>query len=150
MVGEIRDTETAELAIRAALTGHLVFATLHTNNAPEAMYRLQNMGIPFYMVAAVLRASIAQRLIRKKCSACNAAGCSVCAGTGYAGRTVIAEILLMTSALADCISRGIQAEELRRTLEQGGYRTLLDDAEEKVRAGITTGEEIKRELGIPL
>jgi general secretion pathway protein E/type IV pilus assembly protein PilB len=149
MVGEIRDAETAELAIRAALTGHLVFATLHTNNASESIYRLQNMGIPFYMISTVLRAVIAQRLIRKTCKACNTAGCPACTGTGYNGRTVIAEILIITAALSDLISRGILAEDMRRTLEESKHRTLHDDAEEKVTEGITTGGEIKRELGIP-
>ncbi|GHV88911.1 general secretion pathway protein GspE [Spirochaetia bacterium] len=149
MVGEIRDIETAELAIRAAMTGHLVFATLHTNNASESVFRLHNMGLPFYEIAAVLKAVIAQRLIRKRCTACNAAGCPACVGTGYSGRTVIAEILLITTTLADSISRGILAEDMRHTLAQSGHRTLYDDAEEKVSRGITTGKEVQRELGAP-
>jgi type II secretory ATPase GspE/PulE/Tfp pilus assembly ATPase PilB-like protein len=148
LVGEIRDTETAELAVRAALTGHLVFATLHTNDAPEAVYRLQNMGIPAYMVAAVLRAVIAQRLVRKVCVGCGASGCVLCAETGYRGRTVAAEILVFTTELSNLISGGIPPEKLRLALGKKGYKTFFDDAKEKADAGITTPEEIKRELGV--
>jgi len=148
MVGEIRDVETAELAIRAALTGHLVFATLHTNNAIEAVYRLQNMGIPAYMVAAVLRLAVAQRLIRKLCPVCNSAGCSQCNQTGYSGRTVIAEFVPVTVELSDLISGGPDIEKLRTYLKKQGYKTLFDDAMEKINAGITTESEIRREMGI--
>jgi len=147
MIGEIRDIQTAELAIRAALTGHLVFATLHTNNAIEAVYRLQNMGIPSYMVAAVLRLAIAQRLIRKSCTVCNTTGCSHCSHTGYSGRTVIAEFIPVTADLCDLIANGPDIEKLRSYLEKQNYKTLFDDAEEKVAAGISTKLEIKRELG---
>ena len=148
MIGEIRDIETAELAIRAALTGHLVFATLHTNNATEAVYRLQNMGIPAYMVAAVLRMVIAQRLIRKVCAECKTAGCSFCSHTGYRGRTVIAEFIPIDLALSDLISGGIIIEELRKYLQKSHFKTIFDDAEEKAASGITTEAEIRRELGV--
>jgi general secretion pathway protein E/type IV pilus assembly protein PilB len=148
MIGEIRDIETAELAVRAALTGHLVFATLHTNNALEAVYRLQNMGIPPYMVSAVLRIVIAQRLIRKICPACNTKGCATCSGTGYAGRTALTEIIPITVALSDLIAGGIHIEKLRTYLHQEKFRTLYDDAEEKTASGITTAAEIQRELGV--
>ncbi len=148
MIGEIRDTETAELAVRAALTGHLVFATLHTNNAIEASYRLQNMGIPVYLISAVLRAVIAQRLVRKICPHCRKKGCSACSGTGYLGRTVIAEIIYVTDDIADNISKGIQSGELRRILEIAHYKTLYDDGKEKAQADITSSEELKRELGV--
>jgi type II secretory ATPase GspE/PulE/Tfp pilus assembly ATPase PilB-like protein len=147
MVGEIRDGETAELAVRAALTGHLVFATLHTNNAAEAVYRLQNMGIPAYMAAAILRAVIAQRLIRKICLACKTAGCPACTGTGYYGRTVAAEIISVDADLAEHIARGIEVESLRKLLKEQNYKTLYEDAREKAIAGITTEAEIRRELG---
>lgn len=147
MVGEIRDAETAELAVRAALTGHLVFATLHTNDAPEAVFRLQNMGIPPYMASAVLRAVIAQRLIRRVCTACGAAGCDACSGTGYRGRTVIAEILAVTPDLAGRISSGIRPGELASLLAKKRHVTLFDDAAEKAAAGVTTAGEIRRELG---
>jgi type II secretory ATPase GspE/PulE/Tfp pilus assembly ATPase PilB-like protein len=148
MVGEIRDTETAELAVRAALTGHLVFATLHTNNAIEAAYRLQNMGIPSYLISAVLRSVVAQRLVRKVCSQCDNKGCSHCSGTGYQGRTVIAEIISVTETIADNVSKGIESGEFRRLLEKSHYKTLHDDGKEKVKDNITTMEELKRELGV--
>jgi general secretion pathway protein E/type IV pilus assembly protein PilB len=147
MIGEIRDIETAELAIRAALTGHLVFATLHTNNAVEAASRLQNMGIPAYMAAAVLRMVIAQRLVRKVCPECGASGCGHCAYTGFRGRTVIAEFIPVDTALSDMISGGAVAEQLRRYLQNKKFRTLFDDADEKAASGITTEKEIRRELG---
>jgi type II secretory ATPase GspE/PulE/Tfp pilus assembly ATPase PilB-like protein len=147
MVGEIRDTETAELAIRAALTGHLVFATLHTNNALEAIYRLQNMGIPPYMVSAVLRAVIAQRLIRKVCTVCNGAGCDTCFGAGYKGRTVIAEIIAVDEELTGLVGSSAPAEKLLANLKKKHHTTLFDDASEKVEAGVTTTQEIQRELG---
>jgi len=148
MIGEIRDIQTAELAVRAALTGHLVFATLHTNNAIEAVYRLQNMGIPSYMTAAVLRFVIAQRLIRKLCPVCNAAGCLNCNQTGYSGRTVIAEIIPVTAELTDLIAEGLEIEKLRTYLKKQNYKRLFDDAKEKIAKGISTKAEIKRELGV--
>ena len=148
MIGEIRDIETAELAIRAALTGHLVFATLHTNNALEALYRLQNMGIPNYMVAAVLRMVIAQRLIRKTCIDCKTAGCHSCSSTGYKGRTVIAEFIPVDIPLSDLVSRSASIEILRQYLQSINFKTLYDDAEEKVASGISTDSEIRRELGV--
>jgi len=147
MIGEIRDIETAELAIRAALTGHLVFATLHTNNSIEAVYRLQNMGIQPYMVAAVLKAVIAQRLIRKVCNECMANGCARCSNTGYMGRTAIAEFIPVDLTLQDMIAGGVVIEQLRSYLRETHFRTLYDDAEEKVSSGLTTETEIRRELG---
>ena len=150
MIGEIRDIETAELAIRAALTGHLVFATVHTNNALEALYRLQNMGIPDYMVAAVLRMVIAQRLIRKTCTECKASGCNSCSNTGYRGRTVIAEFIPIDVSLSDMISGGATIERLRSHLQRAHFKTLFDDAEGKVSFGVTTEAEVRRELGVRL
>ena len=147
MVGEIRDVQTAELAVRAALTGHLVFATLHTNNAVEAVYRLQNMGIPAYLVAAVLRLAAAQRLVRKQCPRCSTLGCPYCNQTGYSGRTVIAEFIPATVELSDLIAAGPDTEKLRTFLKSKRYTTLFDDAKEKISAGITTESEIRRELG---
>jgi general secretion pathway protein E/type IV pilus assembly protein PilB len=148
MIGEIRDIETAELAVRAALTGHLVFATLHTNNALEAVYRLQNMGIPAYMVGAVLRMVIAQRLIRKTCPFCASGGCPQCRHTGYAGRTVIAEFIPVGVELADLIAAAVGIETLRGYVQTRGYPTLFDDAGAKIAAGITTEAETARELGV--
>jgi len=150
MIGEIRDIETAELAIRAALTGHLVFATLHTNNSIEAVYRLQNMGIASYMVAAVLKAVIAQRLIRKVCKECMGDGCAWCSNTGYMGRTAIAEFIPVDLTLQDMIAGGIAIEQLRSHLQKMRFKTLYDDAEEKIASGLTTETEIRRELGVRL
>jgi general secretion pathway protein E/type IV pilus assembly protein PilB len=147
MIGEIRDIETAELAVRAALTGHLVFATLHTNNSMEAVYRLQNMGIPPYMVAAVLKAVIAQRLIRKVCRDCMAKGCVRCSNTGYMGRTAIAEFIPVDITLQDMIAAGAVIEQLRTHLNKIHFKTLYDDAEEKVSSTLTTEAEVRRELG---
>ena len=147
MIGEIRDIETAELAVRAALTGHLVFATLHTNNSIEAVYRLQNMGVPPYMVAAVLKVVIAQRLIRKVCRDCMAKGCARCLNTGYIGRTAIAEFIPVDLILQDMIAAGAVIEQLRSHLQNMRFRTLYDDAEEKISSGLTTEAEIRRELG---
>jgi type II secretory ATPase GspE/PulE/Tfp pilus assembly ATPase PilB-like protein len=147
MVGEIRDTETAELAVRAALTGHIVFATLHTADALEAVYRLRDMGIPGYMTASVLKAVIAQRLVRRICPRCRLAGCPECSGTGYRGRLVISEIITLSPKLADAIAEGTKPEALRKILEKSNHKTFYDDAGEKVAAGITTSEEIRRELG---
>jgi general secretion pathway protein E/type IV pilus assembly protein PilB len=147
MIGEIRDIETAELAIRAALTGHLVFATLHTNNAVEAVYRLQNMGIPAYMAAAVLKVVIAQRLVRRVCPECGASGCARCSHTGFMGRTVVAEFIPVDTALSDMISGGAAIGQLRRYLLDRKFRTIFDDAGEKAASGITTEPEITRELG---
>ena len=147
MIGEIRDGETAELAIRAALTGHLVFATLHTNNSLEAVYRLQNMGIPGYMTVAVLKTVIAQRLVRKICGQCNASGCVICSDTGYLGRTVAAEIIPFDNELSEMVAAGTSMEKIRLFLHRKHFKTLYDDAEEKVLSGLTTEAEIKRELG---
>ena len=147
MIGEIRDVQTAELAVRAALTGHLVFATLHTNNAIEAVYRLQNMGIPSYMAAAVLRLVAAQRLIRKQCQKCKTSGCPDCNQTGYAGRTVIAEFIPVTPELSNLITDSPDMEKLRLHLKYKNYTTLYEDAQEKTASGITTESEVTRELG---
>jgi general secretion pathway protein E/type IV pilus assembly protein PilB len=149
MVGEIRDTETAELAVRAALTGHLVFSTLHTNNASEAIYRLQNMGIPAYLLAAVLRTLIAQRLVRRVCPVCQNKGCEICFKSGYSGRTVISEFLSVSGELSDSIGKGINLAELRILLKKQNHTTMFDDGMEKIKTGITTEEEIQRELGVP-
>ena len=148
MVGEIRDIETAELAIRSALTGHLVFATLHTNNAIESLYRLQNMGIPAFMLGAVLRMLIAQRLIRKVCPECKNQGCGHCSHTGFRGRTVIAEFIPVDIVLSDMISGGITIDRFRLHLQKTNFKSLYDDAEEKAASGISTESEIRRELGV--
>jgi type II secretory ATPase GspE/PulE/Tfp pilus assembly ATPase PilB-like protein len=147
MVGEIRDVQTAELAVRAALTGHIVFATLHTTDALEAVYRLVDMGVPSFMAASVLRAVIGQRLVRRLCSHCGGAGCRACSGAGYQGRIVLSEIIRISGDLAEKISEGTKIELLRKALEEAGVPVFYDDAREKVAGGITTVEEVRRELG---
>ncbi|MEK7707141.1 MAG: ATPase, T2SS/T4P/T4SS family [Verrucomicrobiota bacterium] len=171
MVGEIRDLETAEIAIRAALTGHLVFSTLHTNDAPSAFTRLIDMGIEPFLVASSVEAIMAQRLVRTICPACkteqkiepsylkkigfpedeiptakfyHGAGCEDCRQLGYQGRLAIYELLVLNEALRPLIlSRASSTTIAARAVEQG-MRTLRIDGWNKVRAGITTVEEVLR------
>jgi len=167
MVGEVRDNETAGIVTQAALTGHLVFSTLHTNDAPSAVTRLVNLGVEPYLVAATLRGVLAQRLVRKICPHCKVqaepdermaamiraaggdpeavwqgAGCGRCRGTGYAGRIGVFELFAPTAELLEAIARGDSLQSLRTLLAEGGFRTLRDDGWEKVSAGLTTPEEV--------
>ncbi len=158
MVGEVRDRETAEITIQTALTGHLVFSTLHTNDAASAAVRLIDMGIDPYLVASTVRAFIAQRLVRVLCPACKepappdaqgrifhrARGCSRCNGTGYFGRVAIYEFLMVNRAIQDAILRKASAGQVRDQAVAQGMTTLLDDGWEKVAAGVTTAEEVLR------
>jgi general secretion pathway protein E len=169
MVGEIRDLETAEIAIQAALTGHLVFSTLHTNDAPAAVTRLQDMGCEPYLVSSVLNGVLAQRLVRRICQACRAPdhpdpaellalgvtdatgvelfhgkGCDDCRGTGYRGRTGIYELFRITDETRGLVVRKIPAGEIRRHAVAQGMVTLREDAWAKACAGLTTVEEILR------
>jgi type II secretion system protein E len=169
MVGEIRDLETAEIAIQAALTGHLVFSTLHTNDAPGAVTRLQDMGCEPYLVSSVLNAVLAQRLVRCICRACRAPaeadsaellaigitdasdvqlyrgkGCDECRGTGYRGRVGIYELFGITEEVRGLIVRKVPAGELRRHAVERGMVTLREDGWAKACAGITTVAEILR------
>ncbi|MDE2385453.1 MAG: Flp pilus assembly complex ATPase component TadA [Alphaproteobacteria bacterium] len=147
MVGEIRDRETAQIAVQAALTGHLVLSTLHTNSAIASITRLRDLGIDDFLLASSLRAVIAQRLVRKTCESCAAHGCPACHSTGYSGRTVIAEILPITPALSKAISAGAAENEIEAFARNGEFRTLAQSAEDKRKAGITTQAEILRVLG---
>ena len=169
MVGEIRDLETAEISIQAALTGHLVFSTLHTNDAPGAVTRLQDMGAEPYLVASVLNGVLAQRLVRRICDACRAPyqpdpsdllaigvadaigielsrgkGCDDCHGTGYRGRTGIYELFLITEEARGLILSKKPSGVIRRHAIEQGMVSLRDDGWAKARAGITTVEEILR------
>ncbi len=169
MVGEIRDLETAEIAIQAALTGHLVFSTLHTNDAPGAVTRLQDMGCEPYLVASVLSGVLAQRLVRRICPACRAPdhpdpadllgigvtdgtgvdlyrgkGCDECLGTGYRGRTGIYELFRLTDDARSLILGKAPTAEIRRHAIDRGMTTLREDGWTKACAGITTVEEILR------
>lgn len=148
MIGEIRDGETAEIAIRAALTGHLVFSTLHTNDAPSAITRLVEMGVEPYLVSSALEAVIAQRLVRKACAACrntpDRSGCPVCAGTGYRGRLAVAEIMGMDEEMRG-LALGEQAgSRIRRAALAKGMISLHEDGLAKAKIGLTHAEEIER------
>ncbi len=169
MVGEIRDLETAEVAVRAALTGHLVLSTLHTNDAPSVVTRLADMGIPHFLIAASLAGCIAQRLVRKVCPECaetyeatlqekeilgversdtpvlrRGRGCPWCLNTGYRGRTGIFEILTVTEAVRQAIDRKVTADDLRALAGREGTVDLFADGREKVLAGETTLAELLR------
>ncbi len=168
MVGEIRDAETAEIAIQAALTGHLVFSTLHTNDAAGAVSRLLEMGVEDYLLASSLLGVLAQRLVRKVCSKCrrpaevtaavmreiggNGAagevyegeGCDDCARTGYRGRSGIFELLLVNDVIRPLILKRSSADAVKDAGVQQGMRTLREDGWQKVRTGVTTVAEVVR------
>lgn len=172
LVGEIRDKEVGDVAIQAALTGHLVFSTLHTNDAPSAITRLIDMGIKPFLVASAIQAIMAQRLVRVICSECKAidpepdqrtlrilgfkdeelagrtiykgTGCKRCRGSGYRGRLGIFEMLLMNNELRDLAFRKATASQLRVAARASGMRNLLEDGKLKILAGITTPDELVR------
>ena len=172
LVGEIRDLETAEVAVQAALTGHLVFSTLHPNDAPSAITRLVDMGIQPFLASAAVQGVMAQRLVRRLCPACKKpypaqreelhalglepsahegreffgpGGCSVCEGAGYKGRVGLFELLELDAPLRELIFEGQSLERLRRTAESSGrLRTLLTDGARKVIAGTTSVSEVLR------
>lgn len=146
LVGEIRDRETAEIAIRAALTGHLVLSTLHTNSAAGAVTRLRDMGVEDYLLASTVRGVLAQRLVRRCCPTCNGGaepGCSACGQTGFSGRVAVWELLSMTEALSEAIADGASEQEVTA---KAGMRSMRECAAELARAGITTEAEIRRVL----
>lgn len=169
MVGEIRDAETAKLATQAALTGHLVLSTLHTNDASGAITRLYNIGIEPYLVGATLAGVMAQRLVRKLCQNCKESytpsanekrqierlagnidtlyrhrGCPRCRNLGYSGRIGIYELLVPDDAMIERISQGAPLNEVREMARKTGVKTLRGDGIDKVKAGITTLEEVYR------
>jgi type IV pilus assembly protein PilB len=164
MVGEVRDQETAQICLRAALTGHFVLSTLHTNDALSAVSRLQDMGIEPFLLSATLRVLQAQRLLRRLCRECKEPydcdaetarrhafpvgqtlyrlrGCPACRGTGYRGRVGIFEVIRLTPRMADLIQKGTPLPALRLAAQEEGMRLLLDSAMDKVRAGLTSLEE---------
>ncbi len=143
MVGEIRDEETANMAIRAAQTGHLVLTTLHTNSAAEALTRLVNMGVAPYNIASSVNLIVAQRLVRKTCLHCLSSGCQFCM-SGYKGRTGVFETLGISSAIKKLIASNASAHRLAEQAQQEGMQSLWDAASDKVKAGITTPAEIIR------
>ena len=169
MVGEIRDVETASIAINASLTGHLVFSTLHTNDAPSAITRLVDMGVKPFLVSSSIRAVLAQRLIRKVCPECKepytptevelralnltaaslaqarfskGRGCDRCRGTGYKGRAGIFEIFTVDDEIRHLINEGAPVSKIRQRARDLGMRTLREDGIRKVVSGVTTPEEI--------
>ncbi|MEE8445291.1 MAG: ATPase, T2SS/T4P/T4SS family, partial [Alphaproteobacteria bacterium] len=172
MVGEIRDLETARIAVQSALTGHVVLSTLHTNDAPGAVARLMDMGIEPFLIASALNGVMAQRLARALCTACKrpmraadevlrmaaalgiggtdeatcyeAAGCGDCGGTGYSGRTAIFELLDVTDGLRATVLDRPDGARLRIAAERDGLRSLRHDGMRKVLAGLTTAEEVLR------
>jgi type IV pilus assembly protein PilB len=176
LVGEIRDYETAEIAVKAALTGHLVLSTLHTNDAPSTVSRLVNMGIEPFLVGTAVNLIQAQRLIRRVCANCKeevrdmpaktlievgfppeavgtfklykGRGCNACNGTGYKGRVGLYEVMEITEGIRDLIMVGATAVELKRKALEEGMLTLRMSGLEKIRAGITTIEEVLRETVI--
>ena len=172
MVGEIRDRETAEIAIRASLTGHLVVSTIHTNDAPSTVTRLMDMGIEPFLVASSLRLAVAQRLVRRICADCKVEtepdpalleelqgegtafsfyrgeGCQTCHGTGYRGRTALFEVLPISEPTADLITRRATTYALRNQARAEGLSSLRAAGLAKIRAGITTPEEILRETSL--
>jgi type IV pilus assembly protein PilB len=172
LVGEIRDFETAEIAVKAALTGHLVLSTLHTNDAPSTVNRLMNMGIEPFLVASSVNLICAQRLVRRICSNCKAdqptpapalvqagfshddahqvvpkkgAGCEKCNNTGYKGRVGLYEVMEVTDELKELVLVGASALELRRKAIEEGMITLRQSGLRKVKEGVTTMEEVARE-----
>ncbi|HTV01398.1 MAG TPA: ATPase, T2SS/T4P/T4SS family, partial [Luteitalea sp.] len=172
LVGEIRDFETAEIAVKAALTGHLVLSTLHTNDAPSTVSRLMNMGIEPFLVASSVNLICAQRLVRRVCSKCKVphplppqalidigytpedaatvvpmrgAGCDGCNNTGYKGRVGLYEVLEITDDLRELILTGASALDLRRKGIEEGMITLRQSGLLKVKEGVTTTEEVTRE-----
>jgi general secretion pathway protein E len=169
LVGEIRDLETAEIAIQASLTGHLVFSTLHTNDAPGAITRLQDMGVEPYLLSSVLEGVLAQRLLRRICDACRVTdtasradlialgveevpstplfrgrGCPECRGTGYRGRTAIYELFVISEDVRSLILQRASTREIRRHAVENGMGTLRMDGWRKIREGITTVDEVLR------
>ncbi len=169
MVGEMRDPETAEVAVQAAMTGHMVFSTLHTNDAVGAIPRLLDLGVPDYLVAATLDAVLAQRLVRRVCDGCAApyhpspdavarlgaglrapaafvrgTGCTLCRGTGYRGRLGVFELVEVDDALRDAVVRRAPRSELRARAQSAGMAPMRADAWDKVARGLTTIEEVLR------
>jgi general secretion pathway protein E len=144
LVGEIRDRETMEIAMQAALTGHLVLATLHTNDAASALTRLLDMGAEPFLIASSVLGALAQRLVRRVCAACGGAGCTACHGDGFRGRTGIHELLVIDDEARALIMRRSDASALRRHATTAGMTTLREDGFGKAAAGVTTEGEVLR------
>jgi general secretion pathway protein E len=153
MIGEIRDFETAQIAIQASLTGHLVLATLHTNDAPSAVTRLTDMGVEPFLLSSSLLGVLAQRLVRKLCTACrkpdekgrwHPVGCAACGNTGYKGRTGIYELMVADTSVQSLIHSRAAESQLFVAAEKAGMRTMREDGERLVAEGVTSLEELLR------
>ena len=144
MIGEIRDKETAQIAIQASLTGHLVLATLHTNDAISAVTRLTDMDVEPFLLSSSLLGVLAQRLVRKICSACQGSGCATCGHTGYQGRTGIFELLSVDDALRERIHNRAAESELLSAAKRQGMTLMREDGERLVAQGITSAQELLR------
>jgi general secretion pathway protein E len=144
MVGEIRDPETAQIAVQAALTGHLVFSTVHANSAFDVIGRFMHMGLDLYNVVAALEAVLAQRLLRQLCTDCQGAGCALCRGTGYRGRRAVAEFLLLDDELRDLIAGRAPMARIKQAARERGMQPLRALAQQAVADGWTTAEELDR------
>ncbi len=169
MVGEIRDPETARIAVQASLTGHFVLSTIHTNDAPSAIIRLRDMGIEPYLLSASLSGIVAQRLVRKLCQACkaersahdfekefftsqsmmlesvyDAPGCSACKGRGYSGRIAVAEYMMLTPAVRSMIGNGAQYDQIVAQAIRDGMAPLLHDGIAKAKTGLVSVKELMR------
>jgi len=144
MIGEIRDFETAQIAIQASLTGHLVLATLHTNDAASAVTRLHDMGVEPFLLSSSLLGVLAQRLLRKRCTACAGKGCDVCGQSGYQGRTGIFELLTTNDEMRALIHSQASEAKLREAALRHGMTLMREDGERLVRLGISTEEELIR------
>lgn len=155
MVGEARDAETSKIAVRAALTGHLIFTTLHAKDSCSAVFRMVEMGVEPYLLASTLKGVVAQRLVRKLCPHCKKlvgekfqpVGCETCGGTGFFGRIALHEILRVDKNISELILYSRDLEKIRETALQNGLKTLAVDGAEKIRAGLTTLEELQIILG---
>ena len=144
MIGEIRDFETAQIAIQASLTGHLVLATLHTNDAASAVTRLTDMGVEPFLLSSSLLGVLAQRLVRKWCTHCHGKGCKHCGNTGYLGRTGVYELLVADEAIRAQIHNTVSEADIRASAIAGGMTLMREDGERLVLAGVTTREELVR------
>jgi general secretion pathway protein E len=144
MVGEIRDPETAEIAVQSALTGHLVYTTVHANNAIDVLGRFQHMGVDSYNLVSALNGVLAQRLVRIFCTSCRGEGCGNCRGTGFKGRKAIGELLVLNDELRELIVARAPARKLKEAAIAAGTVPLREAALQLVHAGETTTEEINR------
>jgi general secretion pathway protein E len=153
MIGEIRDYETAQIAIQASLTGHLVLATLHTNDAPSAVTRLTDMGVEPFLLSSSLLGVLAQRLVRRLCPVCKTqddhgrwhpVGCDACGSTGYKGRTGVYELMVADDAVRSLIHNRAPESQLQAAAEANGLRSMREDGERLITSGITSLEEVLR------